>query len=175
MFLSVAAIDKSWFLRTGWEEDPPLMSTTPEHNAHLFLQGSTQRGFPWGWVCWGGEQAVLLVETGSSGRCWGLPQLVLVEQGEGSCPADAQSCGHHIRQNCKTQFPLHLAGMRCVSPEGSQHWGAASGTHSVRLQSRLQPRFHCCSLKSLSRTIRNSGLRNIQPRAFAKNPHLRYM
>lgn len=30
-------------------------------------------------------------------------------------------------------------------------------------------------LFSLSRTIRNSGLRSIQPRAFAKNPHLRYM
>lgn len=28
---------------------------------------------------------------------------------------------------------------------------------------------------SPSRTIKNSGLRSIQPRAFAKNPHLRYM
>nr|XP_019838743.1 PREDICTED: NT-3 growth factor receptor-like [Bos indicus] len=28
---------------------------------------------------------------------------------------------------------------------------------------------------SIRRTIKNSGLRNIQPRAFAKNPHLRYI
>ena len=82
-----------------------------------------------------GEQAVLLVETGATPACTGGAGGRELPSG---CPV-LSPCGHRTRGKCKAQFPLHLSGMRCASPEGSQHchfqhWGTAPGTQHRALE-----------------------------------------
>lgn len=79
------------------------MSTTPEH---LFLLGSTQRGFPWGWVCWGGGAG------SAAGGDWEQWEVL------GAAPACTGGAeGRELPSRCSVMWPPYQ--MKLQSPISS--------------------------------------------------------